>query len=278
MFTPFYLLFGLVMAVTLHGTRSDHVIKTRIESVRINGTSYVAVVGMKLPFVKAEEYCANEFRTSMHLASIDSDREWKLMRENFGALLGEEIWLGGIVSKNAQDEVELNWLDRSSVHYHNLTREQLSYLSKEIVEDNPKPLIGSLLTGMWSVELLDQQDDLMNAFICKIGKSSKFEGMVHRPPMFHLRKFFFDMMNPFWRHNGPFFDTYFNRHSRHFGKNPTTSQESAKVNFGSLNGPESAKKRDDSVAINLGALTANKQNEDNITPNIIIKNIVPKDI
>ncbi|CAH8526279.1 unnamed protein product [Schistosoma guineensis] len=139
----------------------------QVKTMKYHGNLYRKVLGLKLPFHQAEQYCNQVFSSESHLTSIQSDDEWAMLSKCFGDTSLTKIWLGGTADLMNHQYVVLRWLDRSNFNYRRFPDTYGEHWQK-ILNKHQGCIIGNLKNngqGEWDIQAM--RCDEPKEFICK---------------------------------------------------------------------------------------------------------------
>ncbi|KAK4471135.1 hypothetical protein MN116_005531 [Schistosoma mekongi] len=139
----------------------------QVKTVKYHGTKYMQVIGLRLPFHQAENYCNQVFSSKSHLTSVLSDDEWKMLSQYFKKANPSKIWLGGIADLVNNQYIILRWLDQKTFKYL-----RFSGIEKEhwgnILKNHQGCIVGDLKNngqGEWNIQAASCDEP--KEFICK---------------------------------------------------------------------------------------------------------------
>ncbi|CAH8530879.1 unnamed protein product [Schistosoma margrebowiei] len=146
---------------------NDEPIVEQVKTMKYHGNIYRKVIGLKLPFHQAEQYCNQVFSSESHLTSIQSDDEWAMLSKCFGDTSLTKIWLGGTADLMNHQYVVLRWLDRTAFNYRRFPDTDGGHWQK-ILNKHQGCIIGNLKSngqGEWDIQAM--RCDEPKEFICK---------------------------------------------------------------------------------------------------------------
>ncbi|KAF5403342.1 hypothetical protein PHET_03126 [Paragonimus heterotremus] len=146
----------------------DDVEVKHLTSAIYKGLNYILVKNLTLDFAEAEHFCAHEYSDPMHLVSVQTEEEWKMLTNIFGTAYPSEIWLGGLVQRSSSRIFVLRWLSGLPFTYHRFpTAERRRWQSNWRV-NSQGCLVANIQSGglgNWSAELTPCSEP--RGFICK---------------------------------------------------------------------------------------------------------------
>ncbi|CAH8536752.1 unnamed protein product [Schistosoma rodhaini] len=139
----------------------------QVKTVKYHGNTYRQVMGLKLPFHQAENYCNQVFTSESHLASIQSDEEWKMLSKCFGDNSLTKIWLGGTADLVNHQYIVLQWFDKTAFKFLRFPDTERGHW-QQILKNRQGCIIGNLKNngqGEWSIQAMSCDEP--KEFICK---------------------------------------------------------------------------------------------------------------
>ncbi|OON13882.1 lectin C-type domain protein [Opisthorchis viverrini] len=150
-------------------TDDTHVEVMHLTTASYKGLNYVMVTNLSLPFAQAEHYCAHEFSEPMHLVSVGSENEWKMLSNVFRSHpKTTKVWLGGTVERSSPNTLLVRWINGQQFGYHRFSEAERKRWRKEWKQKGQACIVAELQeggVGNWAVELAPCS--LPRSFICK---------------------------------------------------------------------------------------------------------------
>ncbi|CAI2727601.1 unnamed protein product [Schistosoma spindalis] len=146
---------------------NEEPIMEQVKIIKYHGNIYRKVIGLKLSFYEAENYCHQIFSPESHLTSIQSDDEWAMLSKCFGDTSLTKIWLGGTADLMNHQYVVLRWLDRTAFNYRRFPDTDGGHWQK-ILNKHQGCIVGNLKNngqGEWDIQAM--RCDEPKEFICK---------------------------------------------------------------------------------------------------------------
>ncbi|TGZ70055.1 hypothetical protein CRM22_003398 [Opisthorchis felineus] len=173
-------------------TDDTHVEVMHLTTASYKGLNHVMVTNLSLPFAQAEHYCAHEFSEPMHLVSVGSENEWKMLSNVFrGHPKTTKVWLGGTVERSSPNTLFIRWINGQKFGYHRFSEAERKRWHREWKQKGQACIVGELQvggTGNWAVELAPCS--LPHSFICKEeenrDRSTGMDGTLMPFQAFHL--------------------------------------------------------------------------------------------
>ncbi|TNN10217.1 hypothetical protein EWB00_005552 [Schistosoma japonicum] len=139
----------------------------QVKTVKYHGTMYMQVIGLRLPFHQAENYCNQAFSSKSHLTSVLSDDEWKMLSQYFELASPSKIWLGGIADLVSDQYIILRWLDKKTFKYLRFSGTEKEHWGN-MLKNHQGCIVGELKNngqGEWNIQAASCDEP--KEFICK---------------------------------------------------------------------------------------------------------------